>query len=463
MILGRPLTKEERINSQRHYNRFSLINGMGYMCLGESVVTLLALNINMPVEFVAVLGAMVFLGFFLMPLGILRAAKVGAAACQADFWVVRNISALLIASSVLIVRHNEVLAWVTVLAGSLIFYGSRAAGAVLATPLAGDIATEEEVAPLVSKNNGYFYLSATFTIVIIALIMHYFNSLSTIAGVIVFGACVGITSSTVIRKINESGEVRKAAKRNIFRDAMDIFKNKDIINLVLAWLVICFIAICSASLALPAIKEGFGVDNTSALIISSAKFLAAALLAPFVGRLSNIVGPKILISAAFLIYIPLSVLWIFFPTLGSISNIVWYSMAIAAFFLYGTIAIFVDSSLATYFLMLCNDKSKRVSGIIAIQFAGTFCAGILGAVISPLLLRYCESAAVKMGPYFSSGPAGKYRLYFLILIPIITVCFIIVSRMRVLLFDFRAKHGHDMALRVIRIAQTRHRHLLIHK
>lgn len=38
MIFNRPLTEEERKRAQINYNRYSLVNGASYVCLGETVV-----------------------------------------------------------------------------------------------------------------------------------------------------------------------------------------------------------------------------------------------------------------------------------------------------------------------------------------------------------------------------------------------------------------------------------------
>ena len=46
MIYDRPLTDAERQKSQLNYNRFCLVNGASYMCLGESVVVLFAVRMG---------------------------------------------------------------------------------------------------------------------------------------------------------------------------------------------------------------------------------------------------------------------------------------------------------------------------------------------------------------------------------------------------------------------------------
>src|SRR5574344_366485 len=72
MILNRPLTAENRRISQLTYNRYSLMNGLAYACLGETGVLRFAIQQGASNLIVAVLGAMLYLGYLLLPLGILR-------------------------------------------------------------------------------------------------------------------------------------------------------------------------------------------------------------------------------------------------------------------------------------------------------------------------------------------------------------------------------------------------------
>ena len=82
MILNRTLTAEERRISQRCIEAFNFGNGMSYMCLGESILVLFAARLGAPNAVVALLGAMQYLGYAMLPLGVWRTAVRGAAASQ---------------------------------------------------------------------------------------------------------------------------------------------------------------------------------------------------------------------------------------------------------------------------------------------------------------------------------------------------------------------------------------------
>lgn len=105
----------------------------------------LAVKLKCPDYIVAVLGAMIYFGFILLPLGKTATAKVGGAKSQTAFWVARNVAALIVASSA--IWHHFGMGGVAIsmiVLGSFLFYGFRAAGVVMSQPLIGDITTEEE-------------------------------------------------------------------------------------------------------------------------------------------------------------------------------------------------------------------------------------------------------------------------------------------------------------------------------
>ena len=69
MIFQGPLSVARQHRSQKFYYIFNLINGLSYMCLGETVIILLAVKIKSPDAIVAVLGSMSFFGYLMLPLG----------------------------------------------------------------------------------------------------------------------------------------------------------------------------------------------------------------------------------------------------------------------------------------------------------------------------------------------------------------------------------------------------------
>ena len=71
MIFDQSLTSEQRQTSQLNYNRYCLVNGASYMCLGETVVVLFATKLEASNTVIAIIGAMLFLGYLMLLIGII--------------------------------------------------------------------------------------------------------------------------------------------------------------------------------------------------------------------------------------------------------------------------------------------------------------------------------------------------------------------------------------------------------
>ena len=124
------------------------------MCLGETVIVLLAVRMKMPDFCVSIIGSLLFFGYLMMPLGKWMTSRVGAARTQANCWVCRNIAALVVASGVIFHRFDmDRAAMACLLAGAFFFYAFRAAGVVMSVPLVGDISDDATRGRLFAVSN----------------------------------------------------------------------------------------------------------------------------------------------------------------------------------------------------------------------------------------------------------------------------------------------------------------------
>lgn len=458
MILNRPLTAAERKASQRNHLCFSLINGASYMCLGENVVILLAVHLAAPSTVVAVIGSMMYIGYLALPLGVSRTARVGAAACQADFWICRNMAALAIASSVFLARVSPPLAWGVIVFGSFLFYACRAAGCVLGMPLVGDIASREEVSLFLGANNKCFYGSGVVAIMAVAALTHFMESVWTLFGVIVFGAACGFTSSHFIRGINESGAVKEAAGLKLLPGMKEVFKSRDVRLLSLAWFGLNLTFMMLAPLSVLALRRGFGFSDTAVLVCAVAQFAAGCLISPLSGRLGKHLGPRFVLASSFALFLSVPFFWYFFPASVGAPSMVAKATAILLFAIIGMAQICTANAATAYFLMICPDAKAQVPGTIAVQILASVGAGLCGSAAASGLLVLSERLAGHLGGHFG-GSFGQFRVYFLLAAPVFVLCWVWILRLRTVIHEFRAKYGMKAIERAIGLAHH-HRTIL---
>ena len=442
MILGRPLTQEERRASQRNYFRFGFINGASYMCLGETVLILFATQLEAPNAIVALLGAMLYIGYSLLPFGVFRTARRGAAASQADFWVARNLAALFTASAALVFRVSAPAAWAILLVGAFLFYGYRAAGVVMATPLVGDISSQEEAPGVIGGNTALFNLSALVMLVAITAVTARRPGLWALVGIIVLGSCFGILSSHFLRNIRETGEIRDAARTPLLPGMRKAFSNPDLTRLAGAWFLLSLCSMLLTPISMLAIKRGCGFTDSRALLCACAQFLGSALTSLASGGLCRRFGPRRILVAVAFAHFAVPAAWLAMPA-GGPSTL---PAGFALFFLLGMVYTLFTNGTCSYFLLACPEKSGQVAGSVGLNLVSSAAAGVLGSAIgSWLITRAADWAEPARAAVFRGG-LGPFRLFFLLLIPLLAVTLALTLRLRTKVYAFREAHG-DGALR----------------
>jgi len=434
MILDHPLTPEQRQKSQFNYNCFNIVNGASYMCLGESVIVLFAVKLDMPNTVISLIGALQFLGYLLLPFGVWRTAVKGAAQCQADFWVCRNIAVLLVAASVLVNLYSSTLACLTLLLGGFLFYGFRAAGCIMASPLMGDITTDEERPGLIAKSVSYFYGFGALALGTISIILHFNDSLTVLVSVIIAGAALGITSSKFLRNIDETSLIRKSARLPIFRGFSYIWTNSTIFKLICAWFLYNLTVLMIVPMSLLAVKRGFSVSDTNAILFSLAQFFIMILGSHAGIPLTKKAGPRKVIIYGFLLFIPTLLFWILIPVDSTFSGLGWLILLIP-FAAQGIACVLVSNALTHYFLMAVP-KRKQVGASMLICLLTAAAAGVLGMLMASGGMKLAEKIAAVPG-------MPVFHWYFIIASAIVVISLPFLLRLDTVLHSFKEAHGEE--------------------
>lgn len=420
MVLLQPLVAEQRAVSQKNYNRYHLVNGASYMCLGETVIILFAVRLDMPNVLITAIGAMIYIGFLLLPLGVRRTAKVGAAQSQADFWVCRNIAALMVAASAVIAGFSHELAWGMLLFGAFLFYGFRAAGVVMCQPLIGDITTAEDRSGLIGKSAAFFYLSGVTALLVISLILKFNSNLPVLCGVIVTGAVLGIAASGFIRGICETEAIRQSARKPLLPQLRESFRDPAVLRIVAAGFAANFAIILITPASVLAIKKGYGVSDTAAILFSIVQFAASILAASAFGKIPL----RFLRLTALLGYgtvLAVGLFWLLTPPFGTFLPMV---VSTLVFFLQGIAISVLDNTMICYFLMSVP-KEKQIAASVAVNVVKGAGSGLAGMGVAGFLIWF-SGILVRDG----APPISLYRFYFGMTLPVLLGCVVPILRLK---------------------------------
>lgn len=439
MIYDRPLTDEQRRVSQLNYNLFNIVNGASYMCFGETVIILFAVKFHAPNVIVAVIGSMLFLGFLLLPLGVVRTAQVGAARSQADFWVCRNVAALLVAVSALILPLSQCLAWGLLLLGSFLFYGFRAAGVVMSQPLIGDITNNMDRARLIARSTGLFYVSGLVAMVTISLILGHYDSLWVLVGIIVAGACCGVTASTFVRKIDETSAIRRSAQAPLFPQLKTAFFDSTLRRQICAGFMVNLAIIMMAPIAILTMKRGYGVSDTQAILFSIVQFASSIAATQISGKITEKIGPRKVAIYSYMLIFPICLFWLFAP--AAVSSVWMWGLFALPFILIGAMMVSAQNAMVHYFLMAVP-KERQVASSMFISVVTGAAAGVTGMFVAGGLLKLAER-------FLGSG-LPMYRAYFVAAGVLFLAGLTQVVRLVPVIDAFLQEHGMEKTRSVIR-------------
>lgn len=439
MIYDRPLTDEQRRVSQLNYNLFNIVNGASYMCLGETVIILFAVKLHAPNVIVAVIGSMLFLGFLLLPLGVVRTAQVGAARSQADFWVCRNVAALLVAVSALILPLSQSLAWGLLLLGSFLFYGFRAAGVVMSQPLIGDITNNMDRARLIARSTGLFYVSGLVAMVTISLVLGHYDSLWVLVGIIVAGACCGVTASTFVRKIDETSAIRRSAQAPLLPQLKTAFFDLTLRRQICAGFMVNLAIIMMAPIAILTMKRGYGVSDTQAILFSIVQFASSIAATQISGKITEKIGPRKVAIYSYMLIFPICLFWLFAP--AAVSSVWMWGLFALPFILIGAMMVSAQNAMVHYFLMAVP-KERQVASSMFISVVTGAAAGVTGMFVAGGLLKLAER-------FLGSG-LPMYRAYFVAAGVLFLAGLTQVVRLVPVIDAFLQEHGMEKTRSVIR-------------
>ena len=414
MILGRKLTAAERCRSQNLYCAFNFINGMSYMCLGEGVLVLFAAQLGAPNSVVSLLGALLYVGYAMLPVGVLRTARRGAAACQADFWIARNAAALVTASAAAVWVASPQASWAVLVAGAFLFYGCRAAGSALFTPLLGDVSTEEEASSVIGRTTGFFNLSAVAAIACVTAVMHRWHGRIALAAIIVTGAALGICSSFFVRGMYETGAIRDAAREPLRTGMRRALRNRALRRLSLDWFLLNLSIILFVPISVLALKRGCGFADSRAMICACAQFGAGTLASFVCGPLCRAFGPRRVMAVSALGFAAVPFAWLLFPETGPLAM----PSAIMLFFWLGGCYYAIYNTTNAAFLEACPDKRDQVAGSVAVNLLAGAGAGVAGSALGAWLVSISGDLVSALPFHAFAGPLGQFRLFFLLVLPV---------------------------------------------
>ena len=417
MIYPGPLNREQRLKTQKNYCYFSLINGLSYMCLGETIIVLFAIKLNAPNSMVAALSALIYFAFCMLPVGKYVAGKVGAARGQAIFWTLRNIAALGVAASAFTAYCGyNTLALVQIFLCAVLFYGLRAAGVVMSQPFIGDMATESERPQLLGTSTALFYIGSVLSLLVIWGVLNLHESTWVLTVIITVGACLGVTSTHFIRQMDESPAMIRAARKKLLPEMRKVMQINELRKLLFAMFTTTLSLMMLGAVSMLSVKRGYGISDTAALYFSLVQFLSCSGISFLSGKLVKRIGAQKTIFASFGTMLAVSLLWMAAPAKMS------YIYCTLIFITGGSAHVVCTNALTAYYLQV-TPAPLRVAASMVTSVVTSVLAGLTGMVLSSTIFKIID----KVGAEWE--PLNRFKVYFAVALSLLLVLSTVVWRL----------------------------------
>ncbi len=442
------LTDAQMKRSQKFFIGFNLLNGIGYMCVGNMVMDLLAVRLQLPDAVFTTLAALFNIGCIWLPLGKIATEKWGAARTQSNFWLLRNIASIIMGSCAIWGYFGHpYIACAFLLGGAFIFYGCRSAGGVMSTALVGNITRPEDRGKLLAfASMAHNIVTAVLMIALTAVlgcVEHLGNGAAIWAlfGIILFGAFCGILSAICLRNVDESEDIRQAAKKPLIADAWVCLKNDAFRRMVIAEFCGSMAMALTVGLNNLVLKRGLNIPDSWFLALSFLGSFLSVVLARPASMLGDKIGPRKAILFGYCFSFLVILFWMVIPT-----SYHWYPVAFipggispgivcvtfTLFLLTSSMAMFCGICHGQYFLK-CIPVEHQPSAATLMMFINGVLTGFISGGLTWVLWWLCDH----FGPWLVEhwqllhrflGPdlvgMARYRLFFLLALPFVLLTFV---------------------------------------
>ena len=220
-----------------------------------------------------------------------------------------------------------------------------------------------------------------------------------LTGIVVAGALCGFTASWFINRIDETESIRDSARKPIRGEFREACGSQVLMRQLAAGFAINLGIIMLVPLSMLALKRGYGVSDTQALLFALAQFGSGAVVSFLSERIDHRIGSRKTLLYAFLLLVAIGPVWVLAPKgLHPLYMLLPFLMS-------GAAGVLTLNAMTHYFLQTVPER-QQVAGSMFIWVVNGAGSGVIGMVLAGALLDV--SARFSTGGSLLPG----YRCYF---------------------------------------------------
>jgi len=368
-----------RLLAQRRFRVFWMLNAIPVAFLLDDILVLYGIRNGLPAPALAAVASFVQLSMPFMLVGRLITARKGLARGWATAYRIRYVLVLILV--IVPYLQSNVVRTAVFLAGALAFAMLRAAGVINMHALNGEITSEEDRGRYLHGNfalfNGTYMVAVALTVVATRLV----DKIWIYQAMVMVASAVGLLSLRPLVRVPETGVGKRAAQEPFFSLLASVRKEINLLVLIPAWAGGLAAFGMVAPFAIMLIKNGYGIDDYTALFFTLLFLMGSVASGVLNRRLTTRIKPHSLVIAYVALLVGIAAAWAFSPATFVLPVVA------GLFFLTGVSKAGIVVGLQHY-LISENRPEHRMHVSLLAELSGAAIAGLSGTLLGGGLLQF---------------------------------------------------------------------------
>ncbi|WP_428770089.1 MFS transporter [Treponema sp. HNW] len=413
------LTKYQINLGRRLYGTFSGLNSASFALVTGNILVVYAMYLNAGSIAIGLINAFGFLSFFAIPLGKFFASRRPIMRVYADSWMLRNACLLLMLPIPFLVKAG-LREWglFCILLSTFGFNFFRGIGLVANNPVLSDLTPGKDRGSFLTFLSLVNNASALFTTLVLAVALHFGNSLTVLSAAMAVGIVLGFIASFLLYKMPSTASAQASDSGSFSKHFITAIHDRNFRVFIAAFSVVGLGTGMARPFIIVYCREVYMQPDSAVTFITFFMTLGALCM----GLVSRVFIDKIGAKPIYLLFTALSVLSLV-PFLISPN----FKGAVVSFIFLSVIAFTSNLGFSgqenagqTYFFGLIPKTAVMDMSIVYFLVMGA--TGTAGALLGGILLDAFKEIGLK--------PDAVYRLFFGLQIIIIGTAFFIQLRLK---------------------------------
>lgn len=417
-----PLSPQKLQQARRTFNIFNLFNSFSFVFVSGSIITLFALRLGAGNSVIGLLNALVYITFFMLPLGKRLVMRTSIVQVFGWGWVIRYIMLLpLLACPLFVARGNTGTAILLLIAGTAGFHVSRGIAMIGNNPVLGLLASGG--AEKGRSDQGRYLVNvsvvnsaaAIFANIVLAFLLGEEASVWTYAIAIGIGIITGLAGCIFLFKTPEPDAFASKDRTSIWEVTRKALVKPEFRAFILTFMLLSFLSGMGRAFLPVYAKNVFAQGDDAIMVYSIVAGLGSIAMGLITRLVVDRLGSKplfIIFSAiGFFSFIPIALIPGSSALIGA-PAMVGLFLSVVHFLSSFGFAGEENAGQVYYFGLVPKEKMLDLAVIYNLAYG---VGGSLGSFLGGAMLEVFANTGL--------GPAGSFRLYYALIS--ITLAFVI--------------------------------------